>query len=444
MRLALFTNQFPAKVSTFIARDMQALLAAGVEIDLYPIYPLDSKLWRYVPDGMHRQLPRGLRLKHRTLSESLRTMRPWRQGRLVRRWLGDSLRIVGSAVPWGPTPLAKSAYVLPKAWAWAAECDRTYDHVLSYWGNYAATSAYVFHRLTGGAIPWSIMLHAGTDLYRSRVFLREKLLYADRIFVVCQFNRDYLRRCFPDLFDRIAPKIVVHHLGLDVEKMHAGVGRRASHTVVAVGGLGTAKGFDTLIEAIGRLVAAGKDVRLELLGDGPQRRSLENLADRLGLQGRVRFRGWCAPEEVLDAMRSATMLVHPSSRLGDAVPTVIKEALTVGTPVVASRVAGIPELLDEGRCGKLTPPGDATQLATAIAELLTDEPARRDYAIAGRKFAERTFHLWRNGRRLARLLRETRRGDGGLLADVAPDLDLQRSLSAHDLQPPVAAERLGR
>lgn len=420
MRLALFTNQFPAKVSTFIARDIEALLAAGVEIDLFPIYPLDRNLWKYVPAVGDNLLHRGVELKHLSLGETLRSMRPWPVTR-VARVLGDSFRIVTSAASWGPAAMAKTAYVLPKAWAWAAGRERSYDHVLSYWGNYAATSAYAFHRLIGQTIPWSILLHAGTDLYRRRVFLREKLLYADRIFVVCQFNRDYLRRCYPDVFDRLAPKIVVHHLGLDVEKIEVNLGNRANRTVVAVGGLGPAKGFDVLIRAIDCLAAGGEEVRLELLGDGPERRSLEHLVRRLGLEGRVRLRGWRSPEEVEAAMRSATLLVHPSSRLGDAVPTVIKEALAVGTPVVASRIAGIPELLADGRCGKLVPPRDPVILARAISEMLADEEKRRNYAVAGRAMAEKTFHLWRNGERLARLLRETRRGDGGVDAAVDPE-----------------------
>src|SRR2546430_7501895 len=69
-------------------------------------------------------------------------------------------------------------------------------------------------------------------------------------------------------------------------------------------------------------------------------------------------------------MSEATILVHPSDRLGDGLPTVLREAMALGTPVIASRIAGIPEALDDGRCGLLVPSGDLEALADAIARLL--------------------------------------------------------------------------
>jgi glycosyltransferase involved in cell wall biosynthesis len=151
-------------------------------------------------------------------------------------------------------------------------------------------------------------------------------------------------------------------------------------------------------------------VEVELVGDGPQRAALSALAARLGIADRVEARGWLPFDQVQAAMARAAMLVHPSIGLGDAVPTVIKEALALGTPVVASKVAGIPELLDGGACGVLVPPRDAERLADAMAGLLADEGRRRDLAGRGRAFAEETFDMWRNGSRLAGILRATRRG----------------------------------
>jgi len=131
----------------------------------------------------------------------------------------------------------------------------------------------------------------------------------------------------------------------------------------------------------------------------------------LGIAQQVTFRGWLPSAQVLDAMRRATVLVHPPVTL-DAMPTVIKEALAVGTPVIASDLAGIPEILDGGRCGVLVRPGSVGALADAIAGLLGDEVRRRDYARAGRAHAERVFDLGRNSERLAERLRATRRSGG--------------------------------
>jgi glycosyltransferase involved in cell wall biosynthesis len=77
--------------------------------------------------------------------------------------------------------------------------------------------------------------------------------------------------------------------------------------------------------------------------------------------------------------------------------------------VVASRIAGIPELLDEGRCGVLVPPRNPASLAAAIQTLLDRPELRREYARAGRAYAEAMFDVRRNGPRLASILRATTR-----------------------------------
>jgi glycosyltransferase involved in cell wall biosynthesis len=109
-------------------------------------------------------------------------------------------------------------------------------------------------------------------------------------------------------------------------------------------------------------------------------------------------------------MRTATILVHPSADIGDAVPTVIKEAAALGLPVIGTSVAGIPELLDQGKCGVLVPPRDVKALSDAMERLLKDEALRHRYAADARAYAEEKFDLWVNGRSLAQQLVSTVRG----------------------------------
>ena len=123
----------------------------------------------------------------------------------------------------------------------------------------------------------------------------------------------------------------------------------------------------------------------------------------------VKFRGWLPFSEVRQAMSEATVLVHPSDGLGDGLPNVVREAMAVGTPVVASDVAGIPDALDKG-CGVLVPPKNVAALADAIGGLLQDPAERQRIAERARHRAEERYNLWRNGATLAGLLRATRRG----------------------------------
>lgn len=410
MRLAVFTAEFPGRINTFFARDLCALLRAGVEIDIFPIYPLQAEHWSAVPDYLNADVLPRHRVHHISPLAALRPRRaPWEQ---CWRFAAETSRVRASAVRFGPEPFVKSEYVYLKAWAWARDAmergDR-YDHVLAYWGNYAATAAYLFERLTARAdrhVPFSMVLHAH-DLYERQVFLDAKLERAANVFVVCEFNRRFLAARFPALYPAIAHKIHLHHLGLDVASITPAFEGRAAHNCLAVGRLDPSKGFDDLLRAAAIVRDRGIDLDVTLVGDGEQGSALRRLASSLRIADRVHFRGWLTHDAVPAAMRESTMLAHPSRGLGDAVPTVIKEAMALGTPVIGSTAVGIPELLDNGRCGLLVPERNPERLADAIARLLGDAPLRDRLARAGRAFAERTFDLWRNGERLATLLSGT-------------------------------------
>lgn len=407
MRLAVFTSKYPARVATFFERDMRALLDNGVSIEVFAIHPPDAGLWRYSLDLLEPGvLPRS-RVHHLTLVGNLR----WAARGLARdpgTGLRDAAAVSWHAARWGPIPLAKTAYVLPKAWAWAASHAGRFDHVLAYWGNYAGTCAYAFHRLAGRRTPFTIWLHAGTDLYHWPVYLRQKLRYADGVVTCCEFNRTYLLERYAHAARGLADKIHVCHHGLDLSAFPFRPEGRPPRRIIAVGRLVPDKGFAVLLVAARELARRGEPVDLELVGDGPALGSLQRLARRLGLADRVRFRGWLPFPEVRAAMSSATVLVHPSAILGDGLPNVLREAMALGTPVIASRMAGIPEALDGGRCGVLVPPGDAPALAHAIASVLADPTGRRRHAERARAWTEQRFDLWKNGARLAERLRATR------------------------------------
>jgi colanic acid/amylovoran biosynthesis glycosyltransferase len=404
MRLALFTNLFPS--DTFLLRDLSALLDAGFDVDVFPFYPTDPDRWRNLPEELDAsRFPRH-KARHISLARSVLSLRPWpihKFGLFVR----DTTAIAASACRFGLRPLAKSAYVFPKAWAWSRRFGGRYDHVFSYWGNYSATCAYIFHRLTEPDVPFSMWLHAGIDLYEDQVYLRQKLLYADHIFLGCEFNRRFLENLFPDVYPALAPKIFFHHTSIDTTTFAYMPDERLPSRILAVGGLEEYKGFDYLLRAAHELRRRGVEIEVEVVGEGSQARQLEKLARDLSLN--VAFPGQLSPANVRSAMERATMLVHPSPDIGDAVPTVIKEAMAVGAPVIGSDVAGIPELLDWGRCGLVVPPREPHAIADAIQQLLENPALRRSYAEAARKHAEENFDLRRNGPRFAEFMASAKR-----------------------------------
>jgi colanic acid/amylovoran biosynthesis glycosyltransferase len=421
MQLAVFTNKFPAEVSTFFARDMRALIDAGIDLDIFAFYPLEPDLWRYVPQILAEDvLPRN-RVRHISLTESFRYA--LRSIEKLRIFFKNALPICRSAAHFGPSQLTKTVYVLFKALAWAQQCNRSYDHIVAYWGNYSATCAYLFHRLTDPSIPFSMFLHAGMDLYEGQVYIREKLLYTDKIIVVSDFNREFLQRNYNDIFPQISEKIHKYCLGIDLAEFKYEAHGRQSRKILAVGALNHYKGFDYLLRAAHLLSNRGLHCEVDIVGDGKELKFLRKLASELKIQQQVRFAGWLIPDEVRKEMSRATILVHPSNGLGDNMPTVIKEAMAIGLPVIASEVAGIPELLDHGRCGTLVPTGNVEALANAMETLLMDSELCRTYAESARKDAEERFDLWRNGRRLAEILRSTTR------LDFQPWMDTDKKLT---------------
>jgi colanic acid/amylovoran biosynthesis glycosyltransferase len=400
-RVAVFTNQFPGRVSTFFARDMRALIEAGIEVEVFALYPLEAELWTYVPELLsERELPRS-RVHHLTARQALAMLRP--RLLVTPRVLRDVARITWSALRYGPRPVAKSLYAMLLGAAWSRDFAGRFDHVLAYWGNYPATCAYLVHRAAAPALPFTLCVHAQIDLYETPVFLREKLLHADDIVTVCEYNRAYMREHFADVWARIADRISVNYRGLDLRDYPCRIEGRAARRVLAVGRLSPEKAYDVLLRATAELARRGVEMELVIAGDGPERDSLVALASQLGVTDRVTFRGWLKPDAVREEMLEATVLAQASHIEG--LPTVVEEALALGLPVVGSRVGGIPELLDQGACGTIVTPGDVAGLADALQAQLEDPELRRTFAERGRAHAEEILDMWRNGVALADQLR---------------------------------------
>ena len=138
-------------------------------------------------------------------------------------------------------------------------------------------------------------------------------------------------------------------------------------TFVFAGRLTRQKGLGTALEAMARVPGA----RLVLIGDGPERAELERRAHESGLDGRVSFRGALARAEVLSALAGARAALLSSE--WENFPHVAVEALAVGTPVVATAVGGVPELVRDGENGLLVAPGKPDELAAALARLAEDD-----------------------------------------------------------------------
>src|SRR5206468_10956974 len=142
----------------------------------------------------------------------------------------------------------------------------------------------------------------------------------------------------------------------------------AGKVLLWVGRMEPVKGLDVLLAACRRLSDGGVNYRLYLVGDGSLRAGLEKETQKRGLAAVVTFVGVRRREQLADWYRAADLTVLPSRSEG--VPNVLRESLACGTPFVASRVGGIPEIADE-RLSRLVPPDDPAALAEAISQALS-------------------------------------------------------------------------
>ena len=226
----------------------------------------------------------------------------------------------------------------------------------------------VMARLLGCS--WSVTVHAN-DMYGERLHLARKLADADRIITVCEYNR---RR----LVDLEGVKGEVPIVVCGVEEAPAATGPKRTD-VVAVGRLVEKKGFDLLVTAAALVAKARSDLRVSIIGDGPERESLQHLIDGFGLGQIVTLHGAIDHDVVLEHIAAARLLSLPCRIAADddrdSMPVVVKEAMMRGVPVVGTDVAAMGEMVDEG-CGRLVRPNDPAALARAIAELLGDDELR--------------------------------------------------------------------
>jgi glycogen(starch) synthase len=163
--------------------------------------------------------------------------------------------------------------------------------------------------------------------------------------------------------------------------------------LVCLGRLLPVKGFDVALDAVALLVERFAGVRLTIAGEGPARAELERRTAALGLNERVVFAGWVEPERVRELLRSARIVVMPSRREG--LPVAAVEAAAMARPIVASRVGGLPEVVEHGRTGLLVDPDDPRGVAEAIASLLERPEVTARLGRAARESVRETLSLER-------------------------------------------------
>ncbi|HEX4666795.1 MAG TPA: glycosyltransferase family 4 protein [Chthoniobacterales bacterium] len=265
-------------------------------------------------------------------------------------------------------------------------------HLHAHFAGLAARTAWWLKRFFG--IGFSFTAHAN-DIFAPKPFeisLGALVQSASAVVTVSDFGTQFLRGKFPEAADRI------HRVynGIALDCFERADLNQTPPAIISIGRLIEKKGFGDLIEACRLLGERGLDFRCQIIGEGPLETLLREQIARAGLTNRVALTGPLAQAEVIRRLARSTVFALPCvAEPGggmDNLPTVVMEAMAAGLPVVATPIAGLPEMVEEGGSGFLVPENQPATLAEALGRLCRDRDLGRSLGKAGR---ERAFELFR-------------------------------------------------
>lgn len=366
MRLAYLINQYPKVSHSFIRREILALERQGFEVVRIAIRGWNNDLVDEA-DNLERTKTRYV---------------------LQAGWTAIAFAVLATAIT-RPAHFARAAGLtasvsrqaerpFPYHLAYLAEAcfiqrwltQFKVRHVHAHFGTNSAEVAMLVRTL--GGPPFSFTTHGPEEFDKASLLgLAEKIRRAAFVVAVSSFGRSQLFRLVgPEHWS----KIHVVHCGLEQAYFEAASEYCETRNLVCVGRLCEQKGQLLLIEAARCLAEANVDFTLTLAGDGELRGEIESLIAKHGLGEKIRITGWISSDEVRWQLTQARALVLPS--FAEGLPVVIMEAMALRRPVISTYIAGIPELVEDGKHGWLVPAGDVEALASAMRQCLESEPTR--------------------------------------------------------------------
>lgn len=272
------------------------------------------------------------------------------------------------------------------------------------------TATLVAEELNLPAVNWAIGSDVHTSPHRSAEnfrFLQRTCRRSSAVLSVSGALREELLSYCPG-----AENVIAFHRGIDLSSLARLQDRRTLRArlgldpdalyMISVGAVHEGKGLWEFYEAFRRLSADRPRLRAIWLGSGPQMDALRASADRDGLGDRLTTPGRVPHATVLEHFQAADVMAFASHREG--LPNVVVEAMAAGLATVASAVGGTPEVIDDGRTGRLVPPKDADALTEAVGEVLGRSDRGRSMAEAGRRDVFERFDVRKNAARAADLL----------------------------------------
>lgn len=279
---------------------------------------------------------------------------------------------------------------------------RNYDLIHGIMASQGSATAYLF-KFVNKSVPFVLTLQEG-DLGRNSPFDRfwqaRIIKKADAITAISGYLADYARK-----HNKKVPLYIVPN-GVDLEKFEIRNSKfetspksqnPSQKTIITVSRFVRKNGIDVLIRAVGQLPA---DYRLTIIGYGKEKKKLEKLIKKLGLENKVDFFKNTTHEQIVPYLAKADVFVRPSRSEG--LGSAFLEAMAAGVPIIGTKVGGIPDFLEDGKTGLFVEKDDPKDLARKVEMVLEDEKLKRELSENGRKLVEERY----NWDRIAVLMKE--------------------------------------
>lgn len=365
MRIGYLVNTYPRPSHSFIRREIAALEDERFEIHRFAMRGDDAALTDPADIAEHQRTERVLEAGGAALLGDLA-----RSAGAHPRQMARALSRARARAKAGESNLARQLIYLAEAARVAARARALgLQHIHAHFGTNSTRVAAYCHLLGGPG--FSFTVHGPEEFdHPQELGLGDKLALARFCVTVSSFGRSQMYRW-------AAPgdlaKVHVVHCGLDMQRWSAPAPFPTGPLhMVAVGRFAEQKGFGLLIEAFSRAWRHDPSLRLTLVGDGELRAMIEKTVSDAGMGQSVQLVGWQDETGVRAAMDAAHALVTPS--FAEGLPVVIMEAMARARPVIATYIAGIPELVRPGQEGWLVPAGDTEALANAMIDASRTPP----------------------------------------------------------------------
>ncbi|NCJ06253.1 glycosyltransferase [Synechococcales cyanobacterium C] len=383
MRIAYILKRYPRFSETFVVSEILAHETAGLDIIIFALHP--------PVDAHFQDIIARVRAPVSYLpSRHLRGSQLWQTFQDAANLLPDF---------WSKLPISQSEDVqdVYQAIILAHEAVRRgITHFHAHFGTSATTVARLASHFSG--IPYTFTAHA-KDIFHESVQpddLRRKLNDAAAVITVSNYNLAYLQH----QYGAAAAHGRRIYNGLDLSQFHYSSPQDRPNRIVGVGRLVEKKGFADLISACEILAQTHQNFHCQIVGHGELAPVLQHQIDRVGLQRWVELVGPKPQEEIKSIVQEAAVLVAPcvvgTDRNQDGLPTVLLEAMALGTPCISTDVAGIPEVVRHGMTGIQVPQHNPVALAAALSQMLEDVALRVELATAARCLIESSFNVHDN------------------------------------------------